>query len=144
MDGPDDLARSTPLPLDLALWAAQLFVGVSFAVIAWIKLTTPISALAAMWAWTGEYPEAMVRGIGLIDLAGGLGIVLPRLTRIRPGLTVAAAAGCALLQVCAMAFHLSRGEGEATPINVVYLALALFVFWGRRAYPARPRGRAAV
>lgn len=129
----------TPLALNILLWAAQLFVGVSFAVIAWIKLVTPIPELAAMWPWTGQYPEAMVRGLGLIDLIGGLGIILPTLTRVRPNLTVTAAAGCALLQICAMTFHLSRGEAEATPVNAVFLVLSLFVFWGRRRYPVPAR-----
>lgn len=123
----------TPLALNILLWAAQLFVGISFGVIAWMKLVTPIPALAAMWPWTGEYPEAMVRGLGIIDLAGGLGIILPGLTRIR--LNLAAAVGCAVLQICAMTFHLSRGEAEAVPINAVFLVLSLFVVWGRRRYP---------
>lgn len=129
----------TPLALNVLLWAAQLFVGISFAVIAWMKLFTPIPALAAMWPWTGQFPEVVVRGLGVIDLAGGLGILLPALTRIRPSLTVTAAACCALLQICAMAFHISRGEAEAVPVNIVFLVLSLFVFWGRRRYPVPAR-----
>jgi hypothetical protein len=134
------LARKSPLILNVLLWAAQAFVGVSFAVIAWIKLSKPIAELAAMWPWTGEFPEAMVRGLGVIDLGGGLGIVLPTLTRIRPNLAVTAAACCAALQVCAMIFHISRGEAEATPVNVVFLSLSLFIFWGRRKYAVAARG----
>lgn len=134
------LGQKPPLVLNILLWAGQVFVGLSFAAIAWIKLSKPIAELGGMWPWTGEYPEAMVRGIGLIDLAGGLGIVLPTLTRIRPGLAVTAAACCAALQVCAMIFHISRGEVEAAPVNVVFLAVSLFVFWGRRKYPVAPRG----
>lgn len=129
----------TPLALNVLLWAAQLFVGISFAVIAWMKLFTPIPALAAMWPWTGQFPEVVVRGLGVIDLAGGLGILLPALTRIRPSLTVTAAACCALLQICAMAFHISRGEAEAVPVNIIFLVLSLFVFWGRRRYPVPAR-----
>jgi hypothetical protein len=69
--------------------------------------------------------------MGLVDLIGGIGLVLPALTRIRPGLTVLAAAGCAVLQMCAIAFHWSRGEAANTPFNFFMLAVALFVCWGR-------------
>jgi hypothetical protein len=50
-----------------------------------------------------------------------------------PGLAVLAALGCAALQVGAVVFHLTRGEGADTPINVLLVALAGFVFWGRRS-----------
>jgi hypothetical protein len=91
--------------------------------------------------WTGQYPEGFVRFMGLVDLAGGLGILLPALTRILPRLTVLAALGCVVLQVCALVFHLSRGEAMVTPLNVVLLALSLFVLWGRgKKAPILPRG----
>jgi hypothetical protein len=66
------------------------------------------------------------------DLCGGLGLVLSSLTRIKPGLTGLAALGCAALQVCAIVFHVSRGEAANTPFNVLLVALSLFVFWERR------------
>jgi len=69
--------------------------------------------------------------IALIDLLGGVGLVLPALLRIKPGLTPLAALGCALLQVCAIVFHLSRGEGANTPFNFVLVGLSSFVAWGR-------------
>ena len=74
----------------------------------------------------------MVRTLGVIDLLGGLGVVLPWLTRIRPGLTVAAALGCAALQCCAIVFHIVRGETSVIWFNLVFLALAAFVLVGRR------------
>jgi hypothetical protein len=45
-----------------------------------------------------------------------------------------------VLQVLALAFHLSRGEAEVTPLNIVLLALSLFVLWGRNSKaPIAPR-----
>ena len=125
--------------LNAGLWAAQALVFAGFVIIGCIKLFKPIPELAAMWPWTGQFPEAMVRGLGVIDLAGGLGVFLPALTRIRPGLTVPAALGCVLLQICAAGFHAGRGELAATPVNAVFLALALFILWGRRMQPVLPR-----
>jgi hypothetical protein len=93
-----------------------------------------------MMPWTGEHSEAFVRVIGLVDLAGGIGILLPALTRIMPSLTVLAALGCSVLQVFAIVFHTSRGEVVVTPLNFVLLSLALFVLWGRaRKAPIAPR-----
>jgi len=85
-----------------------------------------------MMPWAEELPSHFVRAIGLIDITGGIGIVLPALTRIKPGLTVLAALGCVALQICAIVFHISRGETMMTPFNFVLLALAAFVLWGRR------------
>ncbi len=66
-----------------------------------------------------------------------LGVVLPSLTRIKPGL---AALGCSALQVSAIVFHVVRGEAAGTPFNALLVALSLFVAWGRRyRRPIPPR-----
>lgn len=126
--------RSQPGTLktvNVALWIAQTLLALVFIGTGVFKLVTPIPTLAGMWPWAGAYP-ALLRLAGVLDLGGGIGIVLPTLTRIRPGLTVLAALGCAALMVGAIGFHLSRGEGASTPFNLIMLTLALFVWWGRR------------
>ncbi|MCP3462564.1 DoxX family protein [Bradyrhizobium sp. CCGUVB23] len=117
--------------LRIGLWIAQALICFAFSSAGLVKLLTPIPQLAAMMPWAGEYSEGFVRVIGLIDLAGGIGILLPALTRILPRLTVLAALGCTVLQVFALVFHISRGEAAVTPLNFVLLALAVFVLWGR-------------
>lgn len=126
--------------LRTGLWIAQVLVFVAFSGIGLMKLLTPIPELAVTVHWAAEYPVAFVRAIGLIDLAGGLGILLPALTRIKPSLTVAAALGCTVLQVFAIVFHFWRGEAALTSLNFVLLPLAVFVLWGRaRKAPIRSR-----
>jgi hypothetical protein len=126
--------------LRIGLWVAQGLIFFVFASAGLVKLLTPIPQLAAMMPWAGQYSEAFVRSIGLIDLAGGIGILLPALTRILPRLTVLAALGCTVLQMFALVFHISRGEAAVTPLNFVLLALSLFVLWGRgRKAPIAPR-----
>ena len=126
--------------LRVGLWTAQALIFLAFSAAGLVKLFTPIPQLAAMMPWTGEHPEAFVRVIGIIDLAGGIGILLPSLTRIMPNLTVLAALGCSVLQVFAIVFHVSRGEAVVTPLNFVLLPIALFVLWGRsRKAPISPR-----
>lgn len=123
--------------LGIGLWLAQTLVALSMLAGAGMKLFMPIARLAAMMPWMGQVPEWFMRGTGVIDLAGGLGIILPSLTRIKPGLTAAAAIGCALLMACAIVFHVSRGEAMATPFNFLVLGLSVFVLWGR--WPRRPQ-----
>ena len=140
------MAASTPssshsATLNVMLWIAQVLLAVVFIAVGFMKLTTPIPDLAKMIPWAGQLPTAFVRFIGVVDLAGGIGILFPALTRIKSGLSVVAALGCSVLQVLAIMFHLSRGEGMLTPLNFILLALALFVLWGRsKKIPILPRG----
>ncbi|MBC8074300.1 MAG: DoxX family protein [Deltaproteobacteria bacterium] len=118
--------------LTVALWIAQALLALTFLGTGIWKLATPIPELAAVIPWAGESSPALLYATAVFDLLGGIGILLPSLTRIQPGLTVLAAYGCAALQAAAIVFHVSRGEAANTPFNVVLVALALFVAWGRR------------
>ena len=132
-------ASSKGRGLSVALWGAQGALAAAFLMAGATKLLTPAADLAAMIPWTGEY-GALVTFTGLVDLAAGFGILLPSLTRILPRLTVLAALGIIVLQVLAGLFHLSRGEVDVLPMNVVFIALAGFVLWGReKARPITPR-----
>ena len=123
--------------LTIALWTAQVLLFLLFAGTGVWKLTTPVAALAAKFPWMGEVSPAFLRLTGVFDLLGGVGVLLPTLTRVKPGLTVLAALGCALLQLSAIVFHVARGEAANTPFNFLLVALSAFVLWGRRR--ARPR-----
>lgn len=127
-------------PLRIALWLAQAVVAALFCMSGVMKLTTPIPELSAMMPWTGQLPAGFVRFIGLVDLAGGIGILLPALTRIQPRLTVLAALGCVALQILAMSFHAYRGEFSVLPLNVMLLVLSAFILRGRATKaPIAPR-----
>src|SRR6478735_9781933 len=117
--------------LSISLWVVQALLGVLFVATGVWKLLTPIAQLSTMIPWAGQVSPGFLAAIAIIDLLGGVGVVLPALSRIKPGLTTLAALGCALLQVCAAVFHLSRGEGANTPFNFVLIGLSLFVAWGR-------------
>jgi putative oxidoreductase len=117
--------------LHIALWAAQVVLALAFGLAGFMKLTVPIDALAKSLPWASTVPAALVRFIGTSEAAGALGLVLPAATRIRPGLTPLAALGLVVIMVLAMLFHLSRGEAQALPINLVLGGLAAFVAWGR-------------
>lgn len=127
--------------LQVAIWAAQVLVFAAFTIFGCMKFFMPVDQLAAMWVWPGQVPAWFLRLMGIIDFAGGAGVLLPALTRIQPRLAVLAALGCVLLQIAAMIFHLSRGEAAALPLNVILLGLSAFILWGRgRRAPITPRG----
>jgi uncharacterized membrane protein YphA (DoxX/SURF4 family) len=126
--------------LHVGLWVVQALLALTFTGTGIWKLLTPVSKLAAMIPWAGQVPEAFLQATAVVDLLGGVGVLLPSLTRVQPGLSAYAALGCAALQGCAIFFHLSRGEGANTPFNFVLVALSIFVFWGRRfRAPISPR-----
>ncbi|TWI69311.1 DoxX-like protein [Pseudoduganella lurida] len=126
------LVRSTDHRyLSAGLWLAQAAVALVFAMSGLIKLFMPMAELTAMMTWPGDYPAPSVRTIGVVDLLGAVGVLLPSLTRIRPQLAVVAAGCCALLQILAIGFHASRGEFSVLPLNLVLLPLCVLVLWGR-------------
>lgn len=114
------------------LWVAQILLAVAFGGAGVMKLFQPIEALGAIMNWVTVSPEPLVRFIGLVEIAGALGIILPIATRILPFLTPLAALGFAIIQVLAIGVHASLGETTTSlPVNLVLLALSLFVLWGR-------------
>lgn len=126
--------------LHFGLWAVQWLLGLMFVGTGLWKVATPIPELAAKMPWMGQVSPSFLYLTALFDTLGGSGILLPSLTRIKPGLAVLGALGCVGLMAGAIVFHFSRGEGANTPFNFVLVALALFVAWGRGVkVPIAPR-----
>lgn len=124
----------------LALWIVQILLATAFGLSGFAKMSAPIEQLSTMLAWATAVPEWLVRFIGVAEVAGALGLILPAATRVQPGLTPLAALGLATIMVLALLFHLSRGEVQALGINVILGGLAAFVCWGRaRRAPIAPR-----
>jgi len=126
--------------LSVGLWIVQALLALTFAGTGIWKLVTPIPALGAEMPWMGQVSPGFLYTTAVFDLLGGLGVLLPSVTRIRPGLTVLAALGCAALQASAIVFHIARGEAANTPFNFLLVALSLFVAWARSSKaPIAPR-----
>jgi putative oxidoreductase len=104
-----------------------------------MKLATPLATLSKAIPLAGDAP-LLIRFIGLSEVLGGIGLLLPAALRIKPHLTVLAAIGLAIVMLLALIFHLAKGEVSATGTNIVLGALAVFVAWGRaRKVPIAPR-----
>lgn len=124
----------------VALWIVQGVLGALFAFAGATKMFQSIPDLAASMPWIATVSPALVRFIGVAELLGGIGLILPAATRIAPGLTPVAGAGLTVVMLLASAFHVSRGELMALPVPIVFGALASFVAWGRST-TARIGGR---
>src|SRR3982751_4926302 len=110
MTADSTLTRTPGRGLHIALWIVQVLLTVAFLASGLSKLITPAAQLGNMMAWTTALPLGLVRFIGLMEVLGALGLLLPSLTRIRPALTPLAAAGLLTIMVLAILFHLTRGE----------------------------------
>jgi DoxX-like family len=117
--------------LNITLWIVQGLTAALMLMSAFMKIATPISELSVKWKWTGELPETVVRLLGVLDLLGGIGIILPALLKIKPSLTPLAALGVVLLMISASVFHISRGEASVIGFNIILMLLASFIAWGR-------------
>lgn len=132
---------SAPKWLTIVLWVAQVMLALAFGMAGFMKLTTPLDQLGEMMSFVNSSPDWLVYFIGTVEVLGAIGVILPALTRIMPFLTPLAAVGFAIIQVLAIGVHASMGETAMTlPVNLVLLALSVFVAWGRfKAAPIAPR-----
>jgi putative oxidoreductase len=116
--------------LNIALWVAQVLISLTLIWAAYIKLFQPIEETAKMLPWALDNP-GLLKFTGIIDLLGGIGIVLPAALKIQPKLTVFAAYGIIALMIAASVFHISRGEASLIGMNIFFFVLAGFIAWGR-------------
>jgi putative oxidoreductase len=117
---------------NIGLWVAQGVLAFFYGYAGFTKLSQTMESLGAMgMSYALDFPELLTRFIGTMEVLGAIGIILPALTRIQPRLTPLAALGFSLIQLLAMAVHITRGEFGVLPMNLVLLALSLFVAWGR-------------
>lgn len=117
--------------MNIALWIVQILLAVAFAFFGYPKVFQPIADLSTMLPWVTEMPALFVRFIGVAEIAGAVGLILPGLTKIQPKLIGWAAVGLCLVMLSAAIFHATRGEFGNIVFNAVLFALAAFVAWGR-------------
>jgi len=124
--------------LHMTLWTTQLLLSASLIWAAALKLFQPVEQLSVMWPWTAEVSAVLLTFTGIVDLLGGLGILLPSLLRIKPVLTPVAAVAIVVQMIGAGVFHLGRSE-EILP-NIVFALMAAFIAWGRwKGAPIQPK-----
>ena len=121
------------------LWVLQWLFGVYFVAIGIMHFIVP-EGLPGPMEWMYDLSDTLHVVAGIAEILGGLGLILPSITRIQPQLTVFAAVGLVLVMVGAVVFHIDRGEGASVLTNVLIGAVLAFVAYGRwRLVPIPPR-----
>jgi hypothetical protein len=110
-----------------ALWIVQVLLALTFLWAGGVKLVLPLEQLKGPI----ELPAAFIRFLGVAEVLGALGLILPGLLRIRPGLTPLAAAGLLIIMLGATAFGVVVRDVAMTLIPLVIGLLCAFVAWGR-------------
>ncbi len=119
-----------------ALWVVQALLAALFVFAGGMKLVLPLDQMQGPVA----LPGAFLRFLGVAELLGGLGLVLPGLVRVQPMLTPLAAAGLVIVMIGAVGITLIGGDVLPALIPLVVGLLLVFVTWGRwRVAPHRTR-----
>ena len=123
------------------LWSIQGLLALLFLFAGGMKLVLPVEEMTKQI----QLPGLFLRFIGVAEVLGAIGLVLPGLLRIRPGLTPMAAAGLAIIMIGATVVTLVNGMIAPTLISLVVGLLAAFVAYGRwRLAPHRGSSRSSV
>ncbi len=117
--------------MNTVLWIVQILLAGLFLITGLTKLTQPRLKMAAgPMRWAADASDRQFRAIGLLEVLGALGLILPGALGIAPGLLPLAAFGLALTMVGAIATHVRYKEVDRVGVPVVVLGLALFVAIG--------------
>ena len=117
--------------MNTVVWIVQVVLALGFLMAGAMKVTQPRAKLAPQMGWVEDVTDAQVKGIGLVEVAAALGLVLPGATDIAPVLTPLAAAGLVIVMIGAAATHLRRHEPKFVLINASLLVLASIVAGAR-------------
>ncbi|MGW1468888.1 DoxX family protein [Streptomyces sp. NPDC002308] len=115
--------------MDVAYWIVAALLAVFYLYAGGKKVAQSKEQLAPMMGWVDTVPMWAVRGIGVVEILGAAGLILPPLTGIAPVLALVAALGLVVLQLLAAALHLSRGEVKETGLNAGLILLAAVAAW---------------
>ena len=123
--------------MNITLWILQVLLALAFLAHGIMFLTPPPDIAVLINAFLPRWFQLF---LGVAEVLAAVGLTLPGLTRILPGLVPAAAAGVMIVTVSATGVHLSRGEFSSAATTFVLLLIATFVAYGRwRRLPIPPR-----
>jgi len=121
--------------MNTALWTVQVLWGVFFSVTGFGKV---LCYNPALWnqalhevPWFSAVQQDLFIFIGVCEFLGGVGLILPAMTGVKPKLTPFAAFGLTLVMILAAVFHIVRGEYNFVPTNLVLGGVAAFIAYGR-------------
>ncbi|MET9342373.1 DoxX family protein [Nonomuraea sp. NPDC003804] len=117
--------------MSIVFWVFQGLLAVLFLLAGGLKIFAPLEAISGIMPWVEDFSRPQVAGIGILEVCGAAGLVLPGVTRIAPVLTPVAAIGLVILMAGATITHLGRGEAHLVGGNIAVMVVAAIVAWGR-------------
>jgi uncharacterized membrane protein YphA (DoxX/SURF4 family) len=119
--------------MDLALWITAGLLAAVFLFAGSTKLFLSREKLAEApgGGWVLDFSAGFVKALGAVEILGAVGLVLPALLGIAPVLVPLAAVGLATIMVGAAIVTYRRRESAHVLVDVTYLAMAVFVAFGR-------------
>ncbi|MFA6470244.1 MAG: DoxX family protein [Bacteroidota bacterium] len=123
--------QSSSKKLNILLWVFQVLLAVMYLGAGFQKAFGNLSEVVQTIFWISYTPAPLVRFIGVSELLGGAGLILPAALKIRPQLTTLAAAGLSVVMLLASLLHLYRGEYFVLPFTLAMFAAVTFVAYGR-------------
>jgi len=115
--------------MNIALWIVQGLLAALFLFAGGMKLVMPIEEMLKQMPI--PLPGWFLQVTGIFEMLGSIGVILPWLLRIRPGLTPLAAAGLVIVMIGATAYNLAAGDVATALITLVIGLLCAFVAYGR-------------
>ncbi len=115
--------------MNILLWIVQILLGLLFLFSGAMKFVMPVAEMNRQSAVV--LPGLFLHFIGVCELLGGLGLILPSLLRIKPGLTPLAAAGLAIITLGATVITIMGGMAAMAVVPLVTALLCIFVAYGR-------------
>lgn len=114
--------------MDTALWIVQSLLAGIFLATGLIKITQPRLKMAAgPMAWAADVTDGQFRTIGVLEVIGAIGLIVPGALGIAPSVLPVAALGLVLIMIGAIVTHVRYGEIERLAVPIVLLGLALVV-----------------
>ena len=115
--------------MDIALWIASGLLAFAMMVAGGAKLAVPQAKLLEKMKWAESWSDGRFKLLGLAELLGGVGVIVPHATGILPILTPVAAVCLVVLMAGAVKTHMDRKEPPAAP--AILALLGVFVALGR-------------
>ena len=116
--------------MHIVLWVLQVLTALAFGGHGFLLISGP-QRMSERSPWVGAIPVPFVRVLGVLEVLGAIGVVVPAATGVLPSLTVAAAGGLVAMMLLAIIFHITRREWPNIGLNLVLGALAFAVAYGR-------------
>jgi uncharacterized membrane protein YphA (DoxX/SURF4 family) len=114
--------------MNVVAWVLQIVLAVAFLASGGMKVVRPKPALvAAGMGYADDFTDGSIKAIGLIEVIGAVGLILPWLLNVAPILTPIAALGLALVMAGAVVVHIRRKEQLAPALVLGVLSLVLAV-----------------